>query len=76
MSQDRVKKILNKINERLAFHGGGVDLVNFDPQEKVIIVKLQGACSHCPMAQLTSENFIKKELKRELPDLKEIKMVV
>ncbi|MDD5626886.1 MAG: NifU family protein [Patescibacteria group bacterium] len=75
MNQDKLKEIINSINERLALHGGSVDLVDFDGKKKIVKLRLQGACGHCPMAQLTSENFIKKELLAKMPDLKEIMMV-
>lgn len=75
MTLDQLKKVINKINERLALHGGGIELVNFDERDKIVKIRLQGACGHCPMAKLTSENFIKRELKRELPDLKEIEII-
>lgn len=75
MKQDKLKEIINSINEKLTLHGGSVDLVDFDDKKKIVKLKLQGACGHCPMAQLTSENFIKKEFLAKMPDLKEIMMV-
>ncbi len=75
MSKDKLEKIVNSINEKLALHGGGVELVAWDEEKKILKLRLQGACSHCPMAQMTSENFIKKELLKEVPELKEIEVV-
>ena len=75
MNQDKLKEIINSINGKLTLHGGSVDLVDFDEKKKTVKLKLQGACGHCPMAQLTSEGFIKKEFLAEIKDLKEIEVV-
>lgn len=75
MPKNNLQKILQSINEKLALHGGGVSLVELNEQKKTISLKLQGACSGCPMAQITTENFIKKELMARMPELKEIKIV-
>lgn len=75
MLKDNLNKTIESLNEKLDFHGGGVELVDFDEKEMVIKLRLKGACSHCPMAQMTTENFIKKELLANLPGLKEITMV-
>jgi len=74
MSKDKLNKTLEKIGQGLALHGGGVELQAFDQEKKSVTLKLQGACQGCPMAQLTTENFIKKELKEQLPEIKEIKI--
>ncbi len=73
MSKEKLNKAIGEINKRLALHGGGVELTNFDQEKKTVVLKLQGACQGCPMAQLTTESFIKKELKKQLPEIKEIK---
>lgn len=72
MQKNRLKKTLDKINAKLSLHGGGVKLVAFKVKNKEITLKLQGACQGCPMAQLTSENFIKKEIKENLPEIQKI----
>ncbi len=74
MLKTEIAQILQKINARLALHGGSVALVDFDPGAQKLTLKLQGACQGCPMAQLTTENFIKQEIVKQYPEIKQIKM--
>lgn len=74
MSKAKISEILQAINAKLALHGGSVALVDFDQDAQKLTLKLQGACQGCPMAQLTTENFIKQEIIKKYPNLKEIKM--
>jgi len=75
MLEEKLNKVIKEINKRLALHGGGVELVSFNDKKKLVRLKLQGACQGCPMAQLTTESFIKKELKKQMPEIKEIKTI-
>jgi len=75
MPNDNLQKTLQSINEKLSFHGGGVSLTEFDADKKNVKLKFQGACQGCPMAKMTSENFVKKELKAKMPELKSIEII-
>jgi len=75
VSKNNLERILESINEKLALHGGGVSLAEFNGGKKTVKLKFQGACSDCPMAQMTSENFVKKELKEKMPELKNIEII-
>ncbi|HHW20429.1 MAG TPA: NifU family protein [Thermodesulfovibrio thiophilus] len=66
----KVEQILGKIRVGLMADGGNIDLV--DIKEDVIYVKLKGACGTCPMATLTLKNWVEKNLKTEIPEVKEV----
>ena len=51
--------------------GGNVELIDVG-EDGIVSVKLQGACGTCPMAQLTLKMGIEKELKRQIPEVKEV----
>jgi len=66
----KVEQILGKIRVGLMADGGNIDLV--DIKEDVIYVKLKGACGTCPMATSTLKNWVEKNLKTEIPEVKEV----
>ncbi len=69
--RDKVEKALDEIRPALQADGGDVDLVDVS-DEGVVTVKLTGACSGCPMAQMTLKGGIEKRLKEVVPEVKEV----
>jgi Fe-S cluster biogenesis protein NfuA len=69
--QERVKTALEKIRPSLQADGGDVELVEVTP-EGVVKVKMTGACSGCPMRQMTLQMGIGRALKEEIPEVKEV----
>ncbi len=71
--QVEVEAALEKIRNALRVEGGDVKLVGID--NGIVKVKLQGSCAGCPFSQMTLKNFIEKELKKEVPDVKGVQAV-
>ena len=69
--KEKVEAALNKIRPSLQADGGDVDLVEVSP-EGVVKVRLTGACSGCPMSQMTLKSGIEAALKSEVPEVKEV----
>jgi Fe-S cluster biogenesis protein NfuA len=68
--REKVEKALDKIRPALMADGGNVELV--EVEDGVVKVKLTGACSGCPMSQMTLKMGIERHLKREVPEIKEV----
>lgn len=68
----KVEKELNKIRPQLQRDGGDVELISVDEKTGQVKVKLQGHCAHCPMAEMTLRFGIEDELKRKIPEVKEV----
>ncbi len=66
----KVSSVLDTIRPMLQADGGDVELVS--TEDNVVKVKLQGACGSCPMAQMTLKMGIEKELKKQIPEVKEV----
>ena len=49
-----------QIRPRLQAHGGDLSIISFE--EGILRIKLHGACSTCPSAQLTMEETVKAAL--------------
>lgn len=69
--RERVESALEKIKPVLRRDGGDVELVNVS-SDGVVKVKLKGACSGCPMSQMTLKAGIEKTIKDEVPEVKEV----
>ena len=65
----RVMRVLSDdIRPALKKDGGDIELV--DIHDKVVIVALQGMCSHCPSSRMTLERLVQETLRQKVePDL-------
>lgn len=75
MIENKIKKSLEKIRPTLQADGGDVHFVSFDEKTGVLKVELMGMCAHCPMAGMTLKQGIEAEVKKEVPEVKEVTAV-
>ncbi|MCL2112271.1 MAG: NifU family protein [Clostridiales bacterium] len=66
--EEKIKEALEKIRPYLQRDGGDVEFVEYT-EEKVVKVRLRGACAGCPGAQMTLKNGIERLLKEEYPEI-------
>ncbi len=71
--KDKVQAAIDKIRPMLKADGGDVELV--DIVDGIVQVRLQGACSGCPMSQMTLKNGIERIIKQEVPEVKSVESV-
>lgn len=71
---DKVLKALETIRPYLKADGGDVELVKVSP-EGIVEVKLTGACSDCPMSQMTLRAGVERALIREVPGIRRVEAV-
>jgi Fe-S cluster biogenesis protein NfuA len=69
---NKLEDVLNKLRPLLQADGGDVELVAWDEKTGVVQVKMLGMCSGCPMAQITLQEGIAKEIKKEIKQVKEV----
>ena len=72
--KEKVQAAIDKIRPMLAADGGDVELIDVT-EEGVVQVRLQGACSGCPMSQMTLKNGIERIIKQEVPEVKSVESV-
>ncbi|HOQ10141.1 MAG TPA: NifU family protein [Syntrophomonadaceae bacterium] len=70
--KEKVKAVLDEVRPALLADGGDVELIDVDDAEGIVKVRLQGACSGCPMASMTLKNGIERVLKEAIPEVKEV----
>ncbi|MBT8489614.1 MAG: NifU family protein [Deltaproteobacteria bacterium] len=69
--KEKITALLNNVRPKLQADGGDVELIDIS-DDGIVKVKLLGACSGCPMAQMTLKMVIEKYLKENIPDVKEV----
>jgi Fe-S cluster biogenesis protein NfuA len=69
--KDKVQAVLEQVRPALKADGGDVELVDVSA-DGVVKVRLVGACSGCPMSQMTLKMGIEKMLKEKVAGVKEV----
>ena len=70
--EKKIQDVLNKVRPGLQADGGDVEFVSFDDKTGTVKVQLTGACNGCPMSAMTLKMGIEQELKKEVPEVKEV----
>lgn len=72
--RQKVEKALETIRPYLKADGGDVELIKVT-SEGIVEVKLTGACSACPMSQMTLRAGVERALIREVPGIRRVEAV-
>jgi Fe-S cluster biogenesis protein NfuA len=67
---EKIEEAIGKIRPFLQKDGGDIQFIEF--VDGVVKVKLQGACGSCPMSMMTLKMGVEKQLKQEIPEVKEV----
>ncbi|MCX5809240.1 MAG: NifU family protein [Proteobacteria bacterium] len=68
--REKVEASIGKIRPFLQRDGGDIELI--DIVDGVVKVKLKGACGSCPMSMMTLKMGVEKQLKEDMPEIKEV----
>ncbi|MBT4209458.1 MAG: NifU family protein [Candidatus Komeilibacteria bacterium] len=72
---DKLNKILDEVRPALERDGGNLELINYDQKKGLVEITFQGACAHCPLADVTLKHLIEAEIKGQMPEIKEVRAV-
>ena len=68
--RDKVEKALDSIRPALQADGGDIQLVSVE--NGVVKVRLIGACSGCPMSQITMTQGVEQAIRKVVPEVKKV----
>jgi Fe-S cluster biogenesis protein NfuA len=68
--REKVEESIGKIRPFLQRDGGDIELI--DIVDGVVKVKLKGSCGSCPMSMMTLKMGVEKQLKQDIPEIKEV----
>lgn len=71
LDKEKVRESLEKVRPSLQADGGDVELVDVT-DDGIVKVRLTGACSGCPMSQMTLKAGVEKMLKQDIPQIKSV----
>jgi len=69
--KEKVQAVIEKIRPFLQRDGGDIELLDVSA-DGVVKVRLRGACGSCPMSMMTLKMGVEKQLKDEIPEVKEV----
>ena len=70
----RIEKALDDIRPYLETDGGDVKVLGVD-DNNVVMLELLGSCGHCPMSIMTMKAGIEETIKRQVPEVTDVKAV-
>ena len=68
--EDSIKNIIDDIKPYLNADGGDIEFIKYE--DKVVYVKLYGACSHCGYQDYTLNEGILELIQETVPEVKSI----
>ncbi|MFW6230468.1 MAG: NifU family protein [Nanoarchaeota archaeon] len=71
----KIEESLEKVRPYLNSEGGDVEFVEFDEENRIVKVRLQGACSHCAISTVTLKMGIEQSLMDDIPEVKGVEQV-
>lgn len=72
--RENVLKALNTMRPFLQSDSGDIELVEIT-EDAIVKVKLTGACSVCPMSQMTLRAGVERALMRQVPGIRRVEAV-
>lgn len=70
--EDRIKAVLEDLRPFLNMDGGDIEFIKYDAEEKIVYVKMFGACAMCMEQDDTLENGILAAIREIVPDVNSI----
>ena len=70
----KIVSVIDKIKPFIISDGGNLEFVKYE--NHIVYVKLSGACSECPMMDITLKDGIEELIINEIPEVKEVRNIV
>jgi Fe-S cluster biogenesis protein NfuA len=71
--EERIKAMLDEVRPYLNRDGGDVEFVAYE--NRIVKIKLHGACGTCPSSLMTLRMGIENALREVVPDVQEVRNV-
>lgn len=69
--KDQVIDIIDQLRPFLQQDGGDIQFLELT-EDKIVKVKLQGACGSCPHAKITLKNGVESTIKKYIPEIQSV----
>ena len=72
---DRIEQTLDTMRPYIASHKGHVEVVDFDEQDGVLLLRMGGTCHGCSASSVTLKQGIESRLREMVPEVKLVESV-
>ena len=72
---ERIEEALEGIRPYIASHKGSVEVIDFDPGEGHLLLRMGGTCQGCAAATITLKHGIETRLKQSVPEVRTVEAV-
>ena len=69
-TEDKIKEILSSLRPYLNMEGGDIEFVKYE--DKIVYIKLTGACAACMFSDDTIQYSVLETLKSEIPEIEKV----
>ncbi len=66
----KIEDVLQEVRPNIQMDGGDIEFVSYT--DGVVSVRLQGACTSCPLSLYTLKLGIEERLKEQIPEVVEV----
>ncbi len=67
---DKIKAAIDEIRPYLNMDGGDIEFIKYE--DKIVYVKLSGACQACMYTDETLNNGVLETLKKDIPEIENV----
>lgn len=67
-----IQQVLSDIRPAIQMDGGDVEFVRFDPENRIVTVRMYGACQGCPMSLVTLKQGICQMIQDRIPEIADV----
>lgn len=71
--EEKIKNTIERIRPFLINDGGDIEFIKYE--DKIVYIKLKGACEGCPMMDVTIKDGIEQLLASEVPEIQEVRNI-
>ncbi len=72
---ERIERGLDGIRPYIASHRGSVEIIDFDPADGRLTLRLGGTCQGCSAATITLRQGIEVRLRQSVPEVRTVEAV-
>lgn len=69
---DRIERTLDTLRPYIASHRGHVEVVDFDEDNGVLLLRMGGTCHGCSASSVTLKQGIEVRLRQMVPEVKQV----
>lgn len=72
---DRIERTIDTLRPYIASHRGSVEVIDFDPAEGILLVRMGGTCHGCAASTVTLKQGLESRLRAMVPEVRHVEAV-